>query len=182
MGVGWTLGGLNFLGGMLRVTFTFSCGLLLSRNFRPLKLQGAEISGNLAFWACAAAIVGLLSVPYISVSSDGLQPCWLNGLYDAVCTLLIFPLLVLVGASATFNDSGSRRICSLLGEVSYPLYVIHYPVMYLFYAWVWKNGLTFSQAWPLAVGIFIGAPVLAYLCLKIYDLPVRCWLSRGQKR
>ena len=182
MGVGWTLVGLNFLGGMLRVTFTFSCGLLLSRNFRPLKLQGAEISGNLAFWACAAAIVGLLSVPYISVSSDGLQPCWLNGLYDAVCTLLIFPLLVLVGASATFNDSGSRRICSLLGEVSYPLYVIHYPVMYLFYAWVWKNGLTFSQAWPLAVGIFIGAPVLAYLCLKIYDLPVRRWLSRGQKR
>ena len=212
MGVGWTLGGLNFLGGMLRVTFAFSCGLLLSRNFKPLtfrwsrcaegcdeKFSVRPISAGTAFWVCAAAIVVLLSVPYISVCSEGseLHPCWLNGLFDAVCTIVVFPLLVLLGASGSNpeaavaqqnpdsnaakknpNSDRSGRICKLLGEVSYPLYIIHYPIMYMFYAWVWKNGLTFSQAWPVAVGIFIGAPILAYVCLKVYDLPVRRWLSR----
>ena len=203
IGVGWTLGGLNFLGGMLRVTFAFSCGLLMSRNFKPLTFKCAKcaegasekpISAAAAFGIASVAIVALLSVPYISLHSDGsdLQPHWLNGLYDAVCTLLIFPLLVLLGASGNFSvESGKseragkpersckvKEVCALLGDISYPLYVIHYPIMYLFYAWVWKNGLTFSQAWPLAVGIFIGAPVLAYVCLKIYDIPVRRWLSR----
>ena len=197
IGVGWTLGGLNFLGGMLRVTFAFSCGLLMSRNFKPLTFKCAKcaegasekpISAAAAFGIASVAIVALLSVPYISLHSDGsdLQPHWLNGLYDAVCTLLIFPLLVLLGASGNFSvESGKseragkvKAVCALLGDISYPLYVIHYPIMYMFYAWVWKNGLTFSQAWPLAVGIFIGAPVLAYVCLKVYDLPVRRWLSR----
>ena len=212
MGVGWTLGGLNFLGGLLRVTFAFSCGLLLSRNFKPLSFRGQLPTAGVAFWISAAAIVVLLSVPYISLNSDGadLQPHWLNGLYDALCTLVIFPLLVLLGASAsassasassaptstvltssaptstvptsgvqpvTVQSCGLNRICTLLGEVSYPLSVIHYPIMYLFYAWVWNNGLTFSQAWPVAVGIFVGAPILAYICLKVYDLPVRRWLS-----
>ena len=183
IGVGWTLGGLNFLGGMLRVTFAFSCGLLLSRNFKPLAFRGHQPAAGTAFWICATAIVVLLSVPYISFNSDGaaLQPCWLNGLYDAVCTLVIFPLLVLLGASGSASapaTSKTSRICTMLGDVSYPLYVIHYPIMYLFYAWVWKNGLTFSQAWPVAVCIFIGAPILAYVCLKVYDLPLRRWLSR----
>lgn len=176
MGVGWTLGGLNFLGGMLRVSFAFSCGLLLSRNFGSLRLK-SPVSAGTAFWISGISIIALLSVPYISVSCSGnmLQPHWLNGLYDAVCTIIIFPSLVLLGASATKGHSG---ICSLLGEISYPMYMIHYPIMYLFYAWVWKNSLTFSQAWPVALCIFIVIPVLAYICLKAYDIPVRRWLER----
>ena len=166
MGVGWTLAGLNFIGGLLRVTFTFSCGLLLSRGFKSFNIKGA-------FWLCSAIIIGVLSVPYIGTEAN-----WLNGLYDAVCTILIFPLIVLMGASGSSNGKTSTRICSLLGEVSYPLYIIHYPVMYLFYSWLWTNGLSFAQAWPVAVAIFLITPVFAYLCLKLYDLPVRKWLSR----
>lgn len=172
MGVGWTLGGLNFLGGMLRVTFAFSCGLLLSRDFKPF----SNISGKAAFWTCSATIIGLLSIPYISTSAV-LEADWLNGLYDAVCTILIFPLIVLLGASGKFAENSDTRICKLLGDISYPLYVIHYPIMYLFYSWVWKTGQTFGQVWPVAVCIFIGAPVLAYACLKLYDEPIRRYLG-----
>ena len=166
MGVGWTLAGLNFIGGLLRVTFTFSCGLLLSRGFKSFNIKGA-------FWICSAIIIGVLSVPYI-----GSEANWLNGLYDAVCTILVFPLIVLIGASGNAAGKTSPRICSLLGEVSYPLYIIHYPIMYLFYSWLWTNGLSFAQAWPVALAIFLITPVIAYLCLKLYDLPVRKWLSR----
>ncbi len=166
MGVGWTLAGLNFLGGMLRVTFTFSCGLLLSRGFKPFNIKGA-------FWICSAIIIGVLSVPYIGAEAN-----WLNGLYDSVCAILIFPLIVIMGASGNAEGKTSARICTLLGEVSYPLYIIHYPVMYLFYSWLWNNGLSFSQAWPVAVAIFLIMPVFAYVCMKVYDIPVRKWLGK----
>ena len=169
MGVGWTLAGNNFIGGLLRVTFTFSTGLLLSKNFRPINIKGA-------FWICSAMIIALLSVPYI-----GNEANMLNGLYDAVCTLFLFPLIVYMGASGSSegksSDGKSAKICSFLGDISYPLYIIHYPLMYLFYAWVWKNGLTFAQAWPAAACIVIGAPALAYFCFRFYDVPVRKWLS-----
>ena len=165
MGVGWTLADLNFLGGFLRVTFSFSCGLLLSRDFRPVRIKGA-------FWICSFIIMALLSVPYLGTEAN-----WINGLYDAVCTLMIFPAVVYMGASGTVSGKASSRICSTLGDISYPLYIIHYPIMYLFYSWLWKNGLTFAQTWPVAICIFIGAPVLAYIVLKLYDLPVRRWLT-----
>ncbi len=63
---------------------------------------------------------------------------------------------------------------------SYPVYIIHYPFMYLFYAWLWSKEphITFSQSWPVALCVFFGSIVLAYLCLKLYDEPVRKWLSK----
>ena len=65
-----------------------------------------------------------------------------------------------------------------MGNISYPVYLIHYQMLYLFYSWVWTNGLAFSQVWPVAVILFIGFVVCAWLCLKFYDEPIRKWLSR----
>ena len=173
MGTGWTLSDLNFLGGILRLTFSFSAGLLISRNFRPVTIKGA-------FWICSALIVLLLSIPYVNIGGNG----WTNGVYDSLCTLIVFPVIVWLGASGSemsshgTHNSLSESICKFLGDISYPLYIIHYPIMYLFYAWVWKYGLSFSQAWPVAAAIFVGSIALAYVCLKVYDLPIRKWLSR----
>lgn len=70
-------------------------------------------------------------------------------------------------------------ICKFLGDISYPVYVIHYPFMYLFYAWLIKEQLfTLEQTWLAAVCIFIWNIVLAYLCLKLYDEPVRRFLTK----
>lgn len=41
IGVGWTLDGVNFLGGSLRMLFPFSLGMLLSRKFKPFQMKGA---------------------------------------------------------------------------------------------------------------------------------------------
>lgn len=162
IGVGWSLSGYNFPGGFLRMLFSFSMGLLMSRVFRPVKIKGA-------FWICSATVIALLSVPYIGADS---MP-WLNGLYDSICAMIVFPLLVWLGASGTAEGQVSSRLCRFFGEISYPVYIIHYPIMYLFYSWVWKNGFTFGQVWPVAAGIFFGSIALAWLCLKFYDMPVR---------
>lgn len=168
LGVGWTLDGANFWGGMLRMLFPFSLGMLLSRHFRPIKIRGA-------FWICSAVLLILFCVPYI----EGKSPVCLNGVYELICITLIFPALVWIAASGKTTDKQSTRICRFLGDISFPLYAIHYPLMYLFYAWLIKNKLyTFTECWQMAALVYTGSILLAYLCLKCYDEPVRKWLSR----
>lgn len=169
LGVGWTMADWGFIGGFLRLSFSFSIGLLLTRDFRPIRIPGA-------FWICTAILVALLSCPYVG-SADGKEPSVINGIYDVVCTLLIFPAIVYMGACGTTTDAFSTRTCGFLGRISYPIYIVHYPLMYLFYAWVWNNGITFDRAWPVCVCIFVAAILLAWAALKWYDEPVRRWLS-----
>ena len=93
MGVGWTLDGINFIGGLLRMLFPFSMGMLLSRNFKPIKVKGA-------FWICTIALITLFSVPYL----EGTAPVCTNGIYEAFCVIIAFPVLVWLGASGTTTD------------------------------------------------------------------------------
>ncbi len=167
LGVGWTAASGGFWMGLVRMTFSFSMGLLMARTFKPVKIRGA-------FWICSALVAGILAVPYIGGPS---KPMLANGVYDAVCTLFIFPLIVYLGASGRTTDRRSGRICEFLGAISYPVYIIHYPFMYLMYAWVWKNGYSFGQVWHVAAAIVVGVAALAWLFLKYYDQPVRRWLS-----
>ncbi len=168
LGVGWSLSENNLPGGLLRVLFSFSLGLLMSRKFKPIRIKGA-------FWISSITIIVLLSMPYIG---DGSMP-WKNGLYDSVCTILIFPVLVYSGASGSTAGRHSSKLYKFLGDISYPLYVVHYPFMYLFYSYLWSNGnLPFSQTWHVAVLLFVGNVVLAYASLKLYDEPVRKFLTK----
>ena len=164
---GFSLTGDNILGGSLRLLFSFSAGLLLSRIFRPGRIRGA-------FWICSAAVVVLLGVPRIG----GNEHLWMNGLYDTVCCVLLFPLIVFWGASGETTDAATTRICKFLGDISYPLYMVHYPFIYLYYAWVKNENLTFIQSLPGALALVFGCILLAYLCLKLYDEPVRRFLTK----
>ena len=87
LGVGWSMIDYNLIGGFLRMLFAFSIGLLMSRIFKPVHIKGA-------FWICSLSILILLTMPYVG----GETSPWMNGIYDAVCTILIFPLLVYLGA------------------------------------------------------------------------------------
>lgn len=165
--VGYSLTGTEFTGGSMRLLFSFSAGLLLSRIFKPAK------NAKGAFWICSLAIVVLLSVPRIG----GAEHLWMNGVYDTLCCVLFFPILVYLGASGKSTDKYTTRICRFLGDISYPLYMVHYPFIYLYFAWVKNNDLTFQESLPGAAGVVIGSIVLAYICLKLYDIPVRKFLT-----
>ena len=168
IGVGWTLDGVNFLSGSLRMLFPFSLGMLLSRNFKPVKVKGAS-------WICTLALIALFSVPYL----EGAEPVCTNGVYEAFCIVVAFPILVWLGASGSTTDKRSTQICKFLGDISYPIYVIHYPLMYLFYAWLIKNQLyTLGETWQVALCVYALCIVLAYLSLKFYDEPLRKYLAK----
>ncbi len=165
--VGFSLTGENIVGGSLRLLFAFPAGLLLSRVFRPVRVRGA-------FWIGTMAVVALASVPRIG----GSEHLWMNGVYDALCAVVLFPLIVWIGASGKTTDRVTSRICKFLGDISYPLYMVHYPFIYLYYAWVKNENLTFGQSLPRAAALVAGSVALAWLCLRFYDEPVRRFLSK----
>lgn len=167
IGVGWTVDRTNILGGMLCMLCPFTMGVLMSRLFKPLR----QARG--AFWTSAALLLIIFHVPYIY--SDGALS--LNGVFEAACIIAIFPLVVWYAASGKTTDIASTRICRFLGDISYPLYIVHYPLMYAFYMWLIKTRqYTLYETWPVALAAVTASIILAWLCLKLYDMPVRKWL------
>lgn len=167
IGVGWTIDTTNVIGGTLRMLCPFTLGVLMSRVFKPIK----NVKG--AFGTCAILLLVLFHVPYL----DGGKPFSLNGIFEAVCIICVFPIIVWLAASGKTTDNTSQRICRFLGDISFPLYIVHYPLMYAFYMWLIKNQLyTFTETWPLALVTVASSVCIAWLCLKLYDEPVRKWL------
>lgn len=163
---GFQLTGREFSAGFLRLLFSFSAGLLLFRLFKPVRVKGA-------FWICSLALIVIMAIPRIG----GAEHLWINGLFDVGAVVLLFPVLVYLGASGKTTDKITTRICRFLGNISYPLYMVHYPFIYLYYAWVKNNHLTFQQSLPGALAVIGGSILLAYLCLKLYDMPLRKYLT-----
>lgn len=176
IGVGWTVDSINMLGGSLRMLCPFTAGVLLSRIFKPFN----NVRG--AFWISTAVLLALLHVPYIgrSYSLGGIfGTLSLNGVFESVCIVAIFPLIVWFAASGKTTDAASTRICRFLGDISYPLYIVHYPLMYAFYRWLIKTEqYTLQETWYVALAVVVSSIVLAWLCLKLYDVPVRKWLRQ----
>lgn len=167
IGIGWTIDEVNFWGGLVRMLFPFTLGMWLSRTFKPRKVKGA-------FWICSIALIVLFAVPYIA-SEGNIN---LNCLYEYVCIAFIFPLIVWLGACGSTKGATSK-VNKLLGDISYPLYIVHYPIMYIFYAWlIEKQIYTLGDCLGMALLVVSASVILAFLCLKLYDEPVRRWLSK----
>ena len=167
IGVGWTIDEVNFWGGLVRMLFPFTLGMWLSRTFKPRKVKGA-------FWICSIALIALFAVPYIA--SEG--KINLNCLYEYVCIAFIFPLIVWLGACGS-SKGATSKLNKLLGDISYPLYIVHYPIMYIFYAWlIDKQVYTLGNCLGTVLLVVAASIILAFICLKLYDEPVRRWLSK----
>ena len=172
---GWTLDAEQCRVGLTRLMFPFFGGLLLFRLCKPGRLRHG-------FWWCSLLIVVVLSIPRIG-GEDGY---WMNGLYEAFCIICVFPVIVSMGAGGKVTGKRSTAVCKFLGDISYPIYITHYPLVYTYTAWVCNNNATMVEGIPYMILTFVGAVVLAYACLKLYDEPVRRWLTdrflKGKKK
>ena len=126
-----------------------------------------------AFWWCSLMIVAVLAFPRLG----GENHYWMNGLYEACCILFVFPVIVSMGAGGKVTGKRSTAVCKFLGDISYPVYITHYPLVYTYTAWVCNNNATLAEGIPYMILTFAGAFVLAYACLKLYDEPIRKWLT-----
>ena len=157
--------------GLTRLLYPFFCGLLISRVGKLIKVRGG-------FWWCSLMIIVLFCMPWMGLGTEG-DSRWTNGLYEAVCILVCFPLIVAMGAGSSVTGSKSSTINKFLGEISYPIYITHYPLIYIQMSWVDSHkDAPLGQHIFVAVSIFVLAILVAYGAYKLYDLPVREWLKK----
>ncbi len=168
---GWSLSPDQLQIGLTRLLYPFFCGLLISRTGRLIKVKGG-------FWWCSLLIVVLLGMPWMGMETMG-PGRWTNGLYEAVCILVLFPLIVSVGAGSSVKGGKTAAINKFLGEISYPLYITHFPLIYLQMSWAASHpDSPLSTHVAVAVSVFVLAIAVAYASFKIYDVPVREWLRK----
>lgn len=155
--------------GICRLLYPFFGGLLLYRMSRwriCLKRGGMT-------W-CSLAVAATLVIPHIG----GEDQAWLNGLYCAAVILVIYPLVVAAGAGSPLKGARTTALCRFLGMISYPLYITHYPMIYVQMNWAARHpdAPLGTHIW-VAVSIFIASVAIAYASVKVYDIPIRNWLS-----
>lgn len=160
---GWALNWEQQYVGFVRLMYPFFGGLLLSRLGWLIRIKKGT------FWYCALIIIVILSSPRLG----GEEHYWMNGLYESFCIIFIFPVIVSMGAGGKVTSKYSSRICKFLGDISYPIYITHYPLIYIYTAWVCNNNATIAEGIPYMILVFVVAIALAYASLKLYDEPVR---------
>lgn len=166
---GWSLTPEQLRIGFTRLMYPFLAGMLLCRLVKPGNL------GNTFLW-CSLLLVVILAWPRVGGSNKELF--WMNGLYETLSIIIVFPFIVFLGASGTIKNKAVEKLCRFFGDISFPVYIIHYPFIYLFGAWVVNNNKTIEQGWPMGLLVLVCSVALAYLLFKFYDVPVRKWLTK----
>ena len=150
---------IDFFFGFIRVAFPFFLGVLLFR-CRPTRQLG-RLTGVML----GLALSVVLLLPY----GNG------DWVYDTIAVVLIFPPIVFLG-SACQSWPKLNTAWLWLGELSYPLYITHLPIVRMV-----KNAIAMLHLRvnvTLTIGAcVIGAVIAAELFLKVWDRPVRKWLS-----
>lgn len=163
---GWALDASGVQIGLTRVMFPFFAGVLLMRLGKRIKVRNA-------FAVCSLLLIAAVSLPRLGVGEQR----WINGLYEAACIIVLFPLIVAIGAGEKNAEGPSVRIARFFGDLSYPLYITHYPLIYAYTGWVVDKKPTPAVGALAGAGLFLAAVAIAWACLKLYDEPVRRWLA-----
>lgn len=148
--------------GLTRVTYSFVAGVLISR---------AHAAGKL-FHFRVPPILCLVAVGVLLVFTPG------NGLqrqgYDAACVLVIFPAIVSVAVG--LEPLKTVPLYEFLGETSYPLYIIHIPLLYIFNFCI-NRFLPHGEPWS---GFLIVATLLllSWILARTYDPKARAALGK----
>ncbi|EOR94912.1 acyltransferase 3 [Arcticibacter svalbardensis MN12-7] len=154
---GWS--GPTFWDGSARISYSFLAGLLIYRSNWIIK-------NKLGF-------IGLSTLLFLAFIMPFSKWNWLS---EPLVVLLYFPLLIALGAGAMLKP-GLKKLCIFSGKISYPLYMTHYAVLWIFgnYYTSHKPG-TMQLTFIIISGLIllVGA---AYLVIVIYDIPLRKYLS-----
>ena len=164
---GWSIDKEQLHIGFARLLYPFFAGMLLMRTGKRIHVRGG-------FVICSLLVIAALCMPRIG----GPHQLWMNGLYDSFCIIAVFPMIVAMGAGERSSGKLQNRLSKLLGDISYPLYITHYPLIYIYTAWVIRDKVPAGRGAVGGVLLFIASITIAYACLKLYDEPVRRWLTR----
>jgi peptidoglycan/LPS O-acetylase OafA/YrhL len=151
--------GPTFWIGGARIGFSFLAGLLVYRSKWIIR-------SKLGFSALSVLLLLAFVMPYA-------EGGWMR---EAAVILVYFPLLVALGAGVTLSRR-AESFCKFAGNISYPLYMTHYAVIWSFGNYYYSHK---PDAPHLALVVTSGVLILvglAYLVMVFYDTPIRSSLS-----
>jgi len=158
----------TILGGALRVTFSFFLGVLIWRHRAHIAIR--------IHWLAYVLPVAIIGVFLPSVESG-------SAIYDLFCIMVIFPAVIYLG-SAVEPSPTMHGVFRLSADLSYPIYVLHTPLLLVvggaLTVVMHQNAMSLA---PLS-GLLMIITVLSasYIALKVYDTPVRRYLSGQLKK
>jgi peptidoglycan/LPS O-acetylase OafA/YrhL len=151
---GW--GGPNFWDGGVRVFYSFIAGMLVYR-FNLI------IKNKLGFIGVSILLVIAFFVPYRDAY---------NWITEPIIVIFYFPILVSLGAGATLNRP-FEKIAKLSGELSYPLYMVHYPFVWIFLTYVAVVKPTIAILTVVIPVSVLALIAFSYLIMVLVDKPIR---------
>ncbi len=166
--------------------FDFNCGVVLGLLFVHLKPAVGPAQGT-RFWLWGLVEVGVLGAlgagMYFSpevLDAIG-RPMPLNMLSGLGYYLPFFALIVWVGAlgRGPLSRLASTRLPVYLGEISYGVYIFHFPIIIVFalhfYPAGWSEG---ERMWLILALAAVSAMTLSAVSYHLYELPLRHWLRK----
>ncbi len=162
---GWGLH--NFWGAPVRLAYPFMAGLLLFR-----------LHHRLPRWRVGflpLSVILLLAFAAPAMPTDGVIK--LNGLYQAFCVVILFPAIIVAGRHSQGGPT-MAHLCRTAGQISYPLYITHYPFVYLYMNWIATGNGQGAVTGPFAIGLYVFTIVFAVAAYRIWDRPLRFALRR----
>ena len=154
---GWS--GPTFWDGSARISYSFLAGLLIYRSDWIIK-------NKLGFIGVAILLFLAFIMPFSK---------W-NWLSEPLVVLFYFPLLIALGAGAALKP-GLKKVCIFLGNISYPLYMTHYAVLWMFGNYYGSHKPGTMQLALIITAALILLVATAYLIMIVYDIPVRKYLN-----
>ncbi|EPE96506.1 acyltransferase family protein [Rhizobium grahamii] len=154
----------TFWQGFAHVGSSFALGVLIFHLDRIFSLKRKRLVGVL-FWCLMALMLLVFYVPVEATFT--LKLLW---------KFILAPALVWTGAYVSLNKS-QNRVAKYLGDLSYPIYALHYPIF------CWVNGtlqaVTGTKAPIIEVPLVVMTVIVASdLALRLFDKPVRNYLTR----
>jgi peptidoglycan/LPS O-acetylase OafA/YrhL len=160
--LGWGWGYETLWVAPVRLAYPFLAGLLVYRLGWKIRLPQPYLLASLM-------VIGALACPELGKY---------NGLYEALAIIFVFPLALTIGAGIGEAQGPARALCRFTGELSYPLYILHYPFVFLYGHWVWNTHPADGPKFAAAAGLFVFEIAYATALLYLYDKPIRAWLTR----
>lgn len=166
---GWSLTVQQTFIAATRLLYPFLVGMLIYR-------MGWQLRASKGFWATSVALLIILAIPHLGGSGESR---WINGAYCAVAILFAFPAIIAVGVGSELKGARTVALCRWLGAISYPLYITHYPWVYMQMSWARRNpDMPLGAHVIVFLGCFTMSILIAYATMKLYDVPVRRWLTK----